>query len=273
MLFFKLSKTKAYLLIFSASWCGPSRKFKEEINAAGISYSLIDVDEAESLVSTFQIESIPTTILLDSKKQILQKWIGYEDKDPGQTQLVNVVKEYKIIPYPYSVGVTFYDNSCVERNHNITNSNSSHSIMSIDELNVYLQSNVKYSLGRFNSPIPFVDKYDAFRRDDAIYCYSAMKELVKQTSGNLNFREWLLSRTKMLMQNEYAETDILIQTYHAVKADGDDLCDEQSVGWYMGVYTYIYCLIHNVYDYEPIFVKNWNVYYSVAFQNKIRGII
>lgn len=269
MLFFKSPKTKAYLLIFSASWCGPSCKFKEEINAAGISYSLVDVDEAESLVSTFQIESIPTTILLDSKKQILQKWIGYEDKDPGQTQLVNVVKEYKIIPYPFPAGITFYDNSCVER----TSSIQSHTTMSIEELNGYLQSNVKYSLGRFNTPAPFVDKYDVFRRDDTIYCYSAMKELVKQTSANLNFREWLLIRTKMLMQNEYAETDILTQTYRAVKADGDDLCDEQSVGWYMGVYTYIYCLIHNVYDYEPIFVKNWNVYYSVAFQNKIRGII
>lgn len=143
--------------------------------------------------------------------------------------------------------------------------------MNIEELNKYLQTNVKCSLGRFNSPAPFVDDYDVFRRDDAIYCYSAMKELVKQTSSNMDFRQWLLHRKEVLMQYEYGESQILIQTYNAVKYDGDDLCDEQSVGWYLGVYTYIYCLIHNDYSYERIFCKEWNTYYSVTFQNRIRN--
>lgn len=144
--------------------------------------------------------------------------------------------------------------------------------MNIEELNKYLQTNVKCSLGKFNSPAPFVDDYDVFRRDDAIYCYSVMKALVMQTSSDLSFCQYLLHKAKT-MPYTYAENDIILDTYNAVKADGDDLCDEQSVGWYLGIYTYIYCLIHNDYGYERIFCHGWNLYYSVAFQNKVRNII
>lgn len=54
----------------------------------------------------------------------------------------------------------------------------------------------------------------------------------------------------VMMQYNYTQK---LYTYNAIKADEDDLCDEQSVGWYLGVYTYIYCLIHNDYGYEQIF--------------------
>ena len=102
------SKENAYLAVFSADWCGPSKKFLNEIKNAGITnISIIDTDKEEDLTNKFQILSIPTTILFDENLHEIKKWIGYDDKDPGQTKFVNYIKksEYNILPfsaYPYN---------------------------------------------------------------------------------------------------------------------------------------------------------------------------
>jgi thioredoxin 1 len=55
------------LMIFSASWCGPCKLLKQTVatnNIAVDKLSIIDVDEAPSLVSEFAIRGVPTLILL-----------------------------------------------------------------------------------------------------------------------------------------------------------------------------------------------------------------
>lgn len=101
---------EVYLLVFSASWCNPSNLFKKELNQAGVNYSYVDVDQCADLAVEYDIEAVPTTFLLDKNKQQLHRWDGYDDEDPGQTKLVNIVKKYKIIPYPHS-NVKFFENA------------------------------------------------------------------------------------------------------------------------------------------------------------------
>ena len=96
--------SNAFLLLFSATWCGPSKRFKREIEAAGINfYTLIDVDQEknESLVDKYSICNVPTTILVSENGEIINKWIGYDDEDPGQSKFVNYIKNcnYNILPF------------------------------------------------------------------------------------------------------------------------------------------------------------------------------
>ena len=98
------SSNEAYLLLFSASWCGPSKRFVKEINEAGInSYTYIDVEQegTEDLQEKYNVRSIPMTFLVKTNGDIIHKWVGYDDEDPGQTQFVNYIRTcgYNIIPY------------------------------------------------------------------------------------------------------------------------------------------------------------------------------
>lgn len=93
---------KAFLAIFSAEWCGPSKKFIKEIQAAGINnYALIDAEKEETLSTKFSITSVPTVLLLDENDNIIKKWIGYDDEDPGQSKFINYIKTvpYTILPF------------------------------------------------------------------------------------------------------------------------------------------------------------------------------
>lgn len=101
----KQPRTKAYLAVFSANWCGPSKLFLKEINAAGINnYALIDVDKNDTLASKYAIRSIPTAILFDEAGNIIKKWVGYDDEDPGQSKFVDFIRKgsFEVLPYQIS---------------------------------------------------------------------------------------------------------------------------------------------------------------------------
>ena len=94
----------AYLLIFSASWCGPSKRFVKEIEEAGIhNYTYIDVDQdwTEQLVEKYGVFSIPLTVLIQTNGDLIKKWVGYDDKDTGQSKFVTYIRNcnYNIIPF------------------------------------------------------------------------------------------------------------------------------------------------------------------------------
>ena len=92
---------EAYLAIFSASWCMPSKRFLKEIQAAGINnYTLIDVDRDDTLASLYSITSVPTTLLLDNDGNVIKKWVGYDD--PGQTKFVSFIKNCSFAVRPYT---------------------------------------------------------------------------------------------------------------------------------------------------------------------------
>lgn len=57
---------KAYLVFFSASWCGPSKSFLKDITDAGITcFTLIDAEKEDALASKYGVRSIPTILLFD----------------------------------------------------------------------------------------------------------------------------------------------------------------------------------------------------------------
>ena len=93
----------AYLLLFSAEWCGPSRRFKQEIINGGITnFSYIDVDQDSDLAEKYKIMSIPTTVLVKTNGEVIKRWNGYDDEDPGQSKFIAEIEncEYNILLYP-----------------------------------------------------------------------------------------------------------------------------------------------------------------------------
>lgn len=147
--------------------------------------------------------------------------------------------------------------------------------MTITELNNYLRDNIKTAVGNFLNPNPYEDEYDYFRRDAEIYCYSSAFSVSKRTSTPNSYTSYILEKARQTLLNYDPIThrnEIAKLAYQSVIADGDDLCDEQSVGWYIGVHTYVHCLAFNTYNYKDIFIENWKKYFSVAFQNSIRNI-
>lgn len=93
----------AYLLLFSAEWCGPSRRFKQEIINGGITnFSYIDVDKEGDLSEKYKVMSVPTTVLVKTNGEVIKRWNGYDDEDPGQSKFIAEVKNcgYNILLYP-----------------------------------------------------------------------------------------------------------------------------------------------------------------------------
>lgn len=97
------SPIDAYLLLFSADRCGPSKRFKKEILEGGVSnFSYIDVDSESELSEKYRILSVPTTILIKTNGDIIQKWTGYDDEDPGLSKFIKEINsgKYNILLYP-----------------------------------------------------------------------------------------------------------------------------------------------------------------------------
>ena len=77
---------------------------KKEIEDAGVhNYSYIDVDDDvnQELSTKYNVRSIPTTILVTKTGEVIKKWVGYDDEDPGQTKFVTYIKTcpYNIVEY------------------------------------------------------------------------------------------------------------------------------------------------------------------------------
>lgn len=147
--------------------------------------------------------------------------------------------------------------------------------MKIEDLNTYLRSNIKNQPGDFLNPSPYCDEYDCFRRDADIYCYSSMWSITNQSSTSDEFiahLQRMVQQVVVNMDEQLHEKKIINLALSAIREDGDDLCDEQSVGWYIGLHTYIHCLAYDTYRYQNIFLSCWKKYFSVEFQNSIRGI-
>ncbi len=138
----------------------------------------------------------------------------------------------------------------------------------------YLVNNISKGYGDFTNSAPYKDEYDRFRRDAAIYCYSGMLAVVKQITTSPEYSHWMKQNAATLRQSLDEDRNlefIVRRTYDSVTEDGDDICDEQSVGWYMAVHTYMHCLAFDSYDFKEIFESSWKRYYSVEYQNFVRG--
>ncbi len=77
---------------FTADWCGPCKKVRpivEELNRdqADIKFQIIDVDSEGELARKFQIQSIPTFVLIEDGEE-MDRIVGAKTK----TDLENFIK-------------------------------------------------------------------------------------------------------------------------------------------------------------------------------------
>ena len=73
--FNELVTNNKVVVIFSASWCGPCHKMKDELDAAGtekeletekgIKFCVVDVDRSDELSEKYGIEAMPTTLFFN----------------------------------------------------------------------------------------------------------------------------------------------------------------------------------------------------------------
>ena len=95
-------EVSVYRPIISQKFQCPVNNFLKEIHDAGIvNYTLIEVEKEERLAYKYNIQSVPTTILIDKKGEVLHEWHGYDDDDLGQLKFVNFIKNssYSIRPF------------------------------------------------------------------------------------------------------------------------------------------------------------------------------
>jgi thioredoxin 1 len=73
-----------HVLYFKADWCNPCKKVKpivEEINQDSIvKFKIVDVDSEIDLAKSFNIQSVPTFILIEDGN-ILNRIIGAQTKE------------------------------------------------------------------------------------------------------------------------------------------------------------------------------------------------
>lgn len=82
------------LLVFHTTWCGSSKRLLQDFGKAGLKYSVIDVEKEQDMGEKYSIKNVPTTFLVNEQGEILNKWIGYDDEDPGQAKIINYLRQF-----------------------------------------------------------------------------------------------------------------------------------------------------------------------------------
>lgn len=92
---------KLKLLKFSASWCGPCKMQKEELekNPIGIDIQEIDIDstapEDMELVERYRIMSIPNMVIIDNHDVVQARFIGYTTSDKIKQAITDLEEKSK----------------------------------------------------------------------------------------------------------------------------------------------------------------------------------
>jgi len=81
---FKKTKTNnmKQILYFSAPWCGPCRTFKPIMESlqSEMSITFIDVDSSPQTAQTWNVRSVPTTLVIQNGMEI-GRFVGAKSKD------------------------------------------------------------------------------------------------------------------------------------------------------------------------------------------------
>ena len=75
-------KEGTWLVDFSASWCGPCKMLEPNLEELAKEYNVlkVDIDQFRTLTDSFDIMSVPTTILFNNGK-VVKKDVGYKSLD------------------------------------------------------------------------------------------------------------------------------------------------------------------------------------------------
>lgn len=71
---------------FYATWCGPCKQYSpvlEKLAAEkmpGVSFVKVDVDKAADIAKQYEIEAMPTTVILENGKET-KRFVGVQDED------------------------------------------------------------------------------------------------------------------------------------------------------------------------------------------------
>ena len=80
------------IIDFTAAWCGPCKMQKpiiEELEAKytdKIKFSVVDVDENQTLAREYSIHAIPTIVIL-SNGELVSSFVGLTSKDKLETEI------------------------------------------------------------------------------------------------------------------------------------------------------------------------------------------
>ena len=69
------------ILKFSAEWCGPCRRLKENLKDMDFPMDEINIDENPEMVEEYNIISIPTLIYLDENGKTVYRSVGIVTKE------------------------------------------------------------------------------------------------------------------------------------------------------------------------------------------------
>lgn len=90
-----LSQNEYLLFYFTASWCGPCQIIKPDIirladglTTKNIKFYMIDIDDNDELTSLYNIQSVPTFILIKNKEKI------GESSGADILNVANLIKPY-----------------------------------------------------------------------------------------------------------------------------------------------------------------------------------
>ena len=192
------TKNVAYLVVFSAPWCGPSKRFIKEIKEAGINnFAYINAEEEEDLAAKFSVRSVPITFLLDRNGMIIKKWIGYDDEDPGQSKFVRFIKDYPlpIVPYNKSVPGPFEKKKQnIEKTDRMTkeraNNPSTNNLVEDNRTHFYELDDIKYrSMGSELMLAPYDFQFYIQAPDSKILPALANTKKIRRFLPNLGFTD------------------------------------------------------------------------------------
>ena len=115
------------------------------------------------------------------------------------------------------------------------------------------------------------NKYNNLREEAPFYCNSSMGVMLNFFKNDNGFKNRILQLVNQFKfdsivsnknLNELAKW-VIIQTLISIKQEESDKFDLQNVGWWMGISTYVACIISENYyaQYENIFILAWSKYF------------
>lgn len=76
------------IIVFSGPWCSACEMYKHSLNLAGISFSIVDVEDQPAITMQYNIKSLPTTIILQNKEVIARF-----DQAISPQRILNIISE------------------------------------------------------------------------------------------------------------------------------------------------------------------------------------